>query len=666
MVCAIYGISPATEVFLSQLNNQDSVMGLLDGYCREGELYGKPIISLESAIEQGVDTIIVVARPSSRRIVVNRIQKTCREKGIRLLDTEGNDLLEEIQKEKLEDVTSVISKAQLTEEIKQAEVISFDVFDTLVTRQVLYPADVFGLVEQRLITKYGQGFDFQRNRRQAEASISRGVSPNIFQIYKELEKYIDLPEAKLKEIRQLEWELEQQVLLPREEMCELFRYAVSLNKKVYLVSDMYYTAEQLTRLLKPFGITGYDKIFVSCDYNTKKSQGLFEHLKAEAPAKNYLHIGDNTVADVEGAICNGIKGIQIRKGLDMFETMPWAEAFLRQDKLSERLKLGMIIAKLLNSPFVLEEGSLTIKSAAEIGYLAAPLLADFVFWLKEQAEGGQNNTVLFCARDGYLIKKLFDTLKNESKQMQSVYFLTSRTSAVSAGVFEKQDITHILETGGQRVDKELLKARFLISGEETEKYETAILKRSKVLRENYLKYIKTLDISKSNLIIFDFVSSGTCQLYLERILGQRLQGCYFMRVPTGSLEKQRLNIISFYEDEERKSSKVYEDYVILENILTSPMPSLKCFDENGKPEYMEEKRSKEEIAFVIAVQNSILDFFVKYQTLIPKNLRLESDKWCSEKIWSLIHRIPITDSEFKNLVWEDNFYLRSVSMKELM
>ncbi|MBQ8040263.1 MAG: hypothetical protein IJ274_10410, partial [Lachnospiraceae bacterium] len=58
MICAIYGISPATEVFLSQLNNSDTIVGLLDGYCQEGELYGKPIISLEEAIKKGINTIV--------------------------------------------------------------------------------------------------------------------------------------------------------------------------------------------------------------------------------------------------------------------------------------------------------------------------------------------------------------------------------------------------------------------------------------------------------------------------------------------------------------------------------------------------------------------------------------------------------------------------------
>jgi len=673
MICAIYGISPATEVFLSQQNNSDTIVGLLDGYCQEGELYGKPIISLEEAIKKGINAIVVVARPSSRRIVVNRIQKVCREKGIHLYDTEGNDLLEAVQKEMPEAVISTIPKHQLMEEMRNAEVISFDVFDTLITRQVLYPADVFSLVEQRLITKYGQGFDFQKVRRQTEASISRGASPDIFQIYKELEKYIALPEKELEEIRLWEWELEQQVILPREEMCELFHYAVSLHKKVYLVSDMYYSSEQLAELLKPFGITGYEKIFVSCDYNTRKNQSLFEHLKAETPANKYLHIGDNPVADVESALHSGIKGIQIRKGLDMFEAMPWAAELLMQDKVTDRLKLGMLIAKLFNSPFVLEKGSLTINSPEILGCLVAPLLADFMFWLKEQTECRKDNAILFCARDGFLIKKLFDVMIQETASVKSVYFLTSRISAVSAGMFDKRDIACVSMQGELAAAQDLLRERFFLSEEDirditakSRGYEDVILVKSKTLRTNYLEYIKTLDIPKENNTLFDFVSSGTCQLYLEKILGQKLQGYYFMRVPADASEKRQLSVASFYSDEERDNSKVYEDYFILENLLTSPMSSLKCFDENGIPEYAEETRSKEEIAFIMALQDGILTVFGKYLELLPESLRTESDKKCSEGIWNLIHQVPIENNVFRELTWEDNFYLRSASMKELL
>ena len=42
------------------------------------------------------------------------------------------------------------------------------------------------------------------------------------------------------------------------------------------------------------------------------------------------------------------------------------------------------------------------------------------------------------------------------------------------------------------------------------------------------------------------------------------------------------------------------------------------------------------------------------------------DKHCAEQIWNLIHEIPVDNEVFYQLVWEDSFYSRTLSMKDLM
>ena len=39
---ALYGLSNETERVISELNNQYNIVGLLDSFCRDGEIYGKP------------------------------------------------------------------------------------------------------------------------------------------------------------------------------------------------------------------------------------------------------------------------------------------------------------------------------------------------------------------------------------------------------------------------------------------------------------------------------------------------------------------------------------------------------------------------------------------------------------------------------------------------
>ena len=50
---AIYGLSNVTKKVLDQISKEISIIGLLDGYKEDGELYGLPIISIEKAIQEG-------------------------------------------------------------------------------------------------------------------------------------------------------------------------------------------------------------------------------------------------------------------------------------------------------------------------------------------------------------------------------------------------------------------------------------------------------------------------------------------------------------------------------------------------------------------------------------------------------------------------------------
>ena len=86
---AIYGLSAQTEKILSELGDAYQVVCLLDGYKKSGSLYGKPILSLEEAVQCGVKLILVAARPSSTRIIVNRILRVCAENKIALFDKIG-------------------------------------------------------------------------------------------------------------------------------------------------------------------------------------------------------------------------------------------------------------------------------------------------------------------------------------------------------------------------------------------------------------------------------------------------------------------------------------------------------------------------------------------------------------------------------------------------
>ena len=90
---ALYGLGTETKGALLSLEDRFEILGLLDSFREEGELYGKKIVSLSYVVEAGVKLIIVVARPGSCKAIAGKIGDICSECGIALLDMRGKHLL---------------------------------------------------------------------------------------------------------------------------------------------------------------------------------------------------------------------------------------------------------------------------------------------------------------------------------------------------------------------------------------------------------------------------------------------------------------------------------------------------------------------------------------------------------------------------------------------
>ena len=162
------------------------------------------------------------------------------------------------------------------------------------------------------------------------------------------------------------------------------------------------------------------------------------------------------------------------------------------DDLSDRVKLGLFVSRIFNSPFQFEttEKKICVNNANDIGFMFfAPLISDFVLWLNEQVAENVDN-IWFGARDGYLIQKLYDCIGNTTKT--SVYFLTSRVAAIRAGVKNLADISYIDEMKFSGTVQEQMQERFGIQIPKQVKdkesildYAKEILSTAEIKRKNY-------------------------------------------------------------------------------------------------------------------------------------------------------------------------------------
>ena len=189
----------------------------------------------------------------------------------------------------------------LTKDLLQYDIISFDIFDTLIFRPFAKPADLFMIVGKRL-----NRTEFYRIRTDAEkrarelATITKGNREvTIEDIYAVIEERTGLS----KEIGiQTEFEVELQYCFANPYMKRVFKLLQEQKKTIIIVSDMYFPESMMKKLLSNAGYSGYEKLYVSCDYGcSKSSKGLYQYVKRDYEGKKIVHIGDNFFSDIKCA-----------------------------------------------------------------------------------------------------------------------------------------------------------------------------------------------------------------------------------------------------------------------------------------------------------------------------------------------------------------------------
>lgn len=585
----IYGTGIHAEAVISSCKDYP-IEGLMDA-SRTGEtLWGKPVMSEEEVTAAGIRLVVVVARPAVHTIIYKRIRQWSEKHAVRVLDIEGNDIADKARKNTCSSPYFNKSYEELLGEIDRHDVISFDIFDTLLTRKVYEPSDVFALLDLEYEERYPFVFSVERKRAQQE--LSETEEPDIHQIYRRMKVNNPcLSQEECDVFKAREIQKERQILTPRKKMLDCLDYCAGKGKRVYLVSDMYLPGKILADILRQFGITRYDRVLVSCDYKTTKQEGLFREMKAQAPdGSTYLHIGDHPDADGKAAQENGLDAYLILPPLQMMELSAYSQILVHLGGIESRIMLGLLMSEVFNDPFVLyrSEGRPLIRRSRSFGYVfIAPLILSFLVWMFGKLDNAHGAAVLFAARDGWLLEQLYHML-SEIFQIhglpESHYLLISRKAARS------------MEEPGNRAGK-----------------------------ERYLKYLKDLKLVKGmtgqqgkQIYFFDFMSRGTCQDYLEQLIGREVQGLYFQKSDSGDPKKDALKVESYYKERNALDSdrRIFGLCDFLECILTSYEPSFLGFSADLQPIYESERRSENQLSSVRDIHEGIRDYCREYAEIL--------------------------------------------------
>lgn len=194
-----------------------------------------------------------------------------------------------------------IDPAAYRREIERYDVISFDIFDTLLYRVVNKPVDVFGLMEPFADEIFGIQ-DFKEKRIAAEEK-ARRLTENEEITLAEIYKALGVGNETAKVLMRHECETELSVLRRDNIMADLLLHCIESGKRVLIISDMYQDKTFIQEALKQAGICGYHALYVSSERKATKASGsLFcqvVRMEKITNRKQWLHIGNDFHSDYD-------------------------------------------------------------------------------------------------------------------------------------------------------------------------------------------------------------------------------------------------------------------------------------------------------------------------------------------------------------------------------
>lgn len=367
-------------------------------------------------------------------------------------------------------------------DISKYDVISFDIFDTLIKRKYFTPKEVFNHISAII-----QDPTFTEKRIQAEIKarkISKEQDITIDEIYKQLpQNYLNCKEE--------EKSLEINNSFVNFEIKNIYDKAVKLNKKIIATSDMYLDDETITKILNKAGFTNFDRIYISSKFKKTKWTGdLFDIIinDQKISPKKILHIGDNYKSDYLNAKKKNINAYHyIHKNL--LEEIKFRKFTLKGRELEKSLLYALC------DKYYKETDNYFKKLGFTYG---GPLCLAFIKWIYTQIEDKNLSDILFISRDGWILKKVFDILYPNKFKTHYIYASREICNNVNSDEYKKY------------LEKQNIKNDIVIVDTVTENY-TA----QKFLQKFFDKKITALYLRKAweNNSVSAIEFEGTAKIY---------------------------------------------------------------------------------------------------------------------------------------------------------
>lgn len=603
---------------------------------------------------------------------------------------------------------------KIIKENSNIQVISADLFDTLLFRTVKYPVDVFELAGKRgkacrYIKEHIEPVEYKYVRIEAEKQ-ARELNRERYntsevtldEIYRCMPDNVCMP----LEMKKIELDIEKEVCYANSEVLQLLQEQKREGKKIILISDMYLSKQELTALLHSSGIDNklFDRIFVSSEERVSKAQGKL-YSKVLAEMKNLpneiIHIGDNYTSDILNAKELGIHTFYY----DVISNEH--EQFFEL----EELKYGNIAGEIYALRKTIYNQAEALNEEEKIwfrlgGCIIAPLLSAACEWVLYTAKKNSIKTIYPLMREGKILAELLSIANKKSNlkiNIKPLYVSRKAMFLPSIKVFNKEILNQIYDIKDAKVAdifkllkiedllikfdqyKEIsLKDLALVSVKDnslkdeiedflfSEGVKNRIQKNIEDQQKIVFEYFKKMGMNE-RFITFDIGFKGTIQKGVESILNKYIEPNHNIHLLVLGANETIHNIFNGVDlrgyvgtlgANEKLINPVYWNVGVIEQFLMCNEGSTTGYIRNKDGQIEAEKQdihlSAEQIKKVRIAQEGMLAYEKAYVELASQNNRIKGIEDKASELIKLVDRLymlPTQEEAEKigNLSHDENY-----------
>ncbi|MBU5477598.1 hypothetical protein KQI69_00065 [Eubacterium sp. MSJ-13] len=440
----------------------------------------------------------------------------------------------------------------ILEQLEKYNIISFDIFDTLLLRNVANPRDVFEQVWEQAddikLTDISKKefmklrMEMERRARNKKKEFNREVV--LSEIYAEFPKFIV---SDIEKLERLEVETEKRVCYRNDFMWEIAKKLSEKGKRLVLLSDMYLKKKDIVDILEVNGIDTsiFEHIIISCEERCSKQNGklfdvLFSRL-GDVDKKNIVHVGDNKNADYTQPLSAGISAVHYDAIPDKLNSIYDYEK-IRHDIPQKKI---LSLRKVVSYHGMQKYSDDLERQAYEIGSsIVGPFLTTYISYVCDRLEKSEIKRIYPFMREGYILGKLLEkeaASRDMELDVRPIYISRKVTYIPSIKKIDREEIENMIGARNLTVSESLR-----LMGLEPESIEHEILEKYGDLRWKDSHTISYSDTTLKEHLINVFLQKENIEKMEKYVSDQRKLLVAYLKQEIGDMENIATIDIGFF------------------------------------------------------------------------------------------------------------------------